>query len=125
MAPLDPEFSITSLEARREVHFSAKGLWTMETIKAFETSMIKTLGPIIQTGQPLRFLSDLRGLVPQNRAIAAEIERLIEHSLQLGNERTALVADTKLTLIQHRRLNGGNNIQFFECRTQALTWLRS
>lgn len=125
MTNLAPSFDVSSELDRNEIHFTAKGLWDEQSLEAFREAMRMEMKPIVERGEKMRFLADLRGFVPQERNVSAAIEHLIDESHKFGNERTALVADSVLTIMQHHRLNKETNLQVFDNKVEAVTWLRT
>ncbi|MEL7188315.1 MAG: STAS/SEC14 domain-containing protein [Pseudomonadota bacterium] len=124
METLAPSFSITRIDAKGEIHFTASGFWTMETMVEFQREMIAKAKPLFTKGIPMRSLADLRGFVAQNKTVATAIRTAITEAVKLGTERTAIIYDSMLVKMQYERLHDGIELRTFEDKQEALTWLR-
>lgn len=125
MSSLAPSFTVSSLPDLREVHFTASGLWDMETLVAYQRELIAAGKPMFENGKKMRVFGDLTGFVTQTREIAEGIRLIVMESARLGTERTAIVSDSPLAAMQYKRINEGINAEIFEDRDEAITWLRA
>ncbi|MHA7818035.1 MAG: hypothetical protein ACX930_00130 [Erythrobacter sp.] len=124
MTNLDPSFSISVDHGRREVHFTASGLWDMDVLADFSRELL-TKGKPLFAGGPMRVYGDLTGFVTQTREVADGIRVVMQESAKLGMDRTAILADSTLAAMQYKRLNEGVSTEIFRERDEALTWLRA
>ena len=124
METLAPTSSVTRDDLHSEVHYSARGLWTQETIIDLQKQLFAASKPFIDAGKPFRVLGDLQGFPVQTREIAGQMEQIQIASAQLGVERMALIIDSILVQQQFRRVSQAINLAMFEARAAALAWLR-
>jgi hypothetical protein len=125
MSSLAPSFSVTSFPDLREVHFTASGLWDMDTLVAYQRELIAAGRPMFESGKKMRVFGDLTGFVTQTREIAEGIRVIVTESARLGTERTAILSDSPLAAMQYKRINEGINAEIFEERDEAMAWLRA
>ena len=120
---LTPSFNVTVDTDRREVHFSARGLWNEQKLGDFSRELLSKAKPLFD-GKGMRVFADLNGFVTQTSEIASGIGVIMKESAKLGMDRTALVSDSALAAMQYKRLNEGIRTEVFENRATALAWLR-
>lgn len=125
MQTLAPTYSITADVERNEVHFAASGLWDMPTMVEFQRELLAKAKPLIERQAKILSLGDLRGLVTQTREVAEAMRVVIVESAKLGTVKTAIVSDNLLAKMQYKRLNEGINVEIFESKADAISWLRA
>lgn len=125
MQSLAPTFTVNADLEHGEVHYSATGLFDMDTIVDFQRELIARSRPLLERGEPFCSLGDLRGLVTQTKDVADAIRVIVVESQKLGVVRTAIVADNLLAKMQYKRLNEGINLEIFDNKSDAVNWLRA
>lgn len=125
METLAPTCRVHSDEATREVHYSASGMWTQDTIVDLQKQLFKAAQPFIEAGQTFRVLGDLRDFPVQTREITAQMQQIQEASASFGVDRMALIITTVLVKQQFRRVSDAVNMQIFNTKSDAITWLRA
>lgn len=124
MDNLDPTFSVTVDLERGEVHFTVGGLWDMATMLAFQSELLAKSKPLFEKGRKIHALGDLSSFVTQTREISDSMRMVVMESAKLGTVKTAIVGGSTLMKMQYKRLNKGINLEFFEKKNDALSWLR-
>ena len=125
MQTLAPSHEVSTVAHKREVHYSATGLWTLEAIADLQKSLYGASKSFIEAGQKFRVLGDLTDFPVQPGPIAEQMQKIQEASAQLGVERMALVIPSALVRLQFRRVSAALVIEFFDDRESALAWLRA
>lgn len=125
MTDLNPTFSVAVFEERGELHFTTSGLFTRQVMDDFLAAVGKAIGPLLAQKRKLRAYGDLTGYVTQTREIGEEMAQILVKAEAIGIEKTAIVIDSSILKMQYKRLSEGRNVEIFENRADALTWLRS
>lgn len=125
MKDLSPSYTVVADLEKREVHFTAAGLWDETTLAGLSAELLKEAKPLYSQGLKIRVLGDLRGFVTQKREIADGIRLVVNESHRLGVTHTAIVADSTLAAMQYKRINEGINLEIFKTKSEAIDWLRS
>ena len=124
MHSLVPHFEITRDDVRRELHWTATGLWTLEKAQELPKALYKQSLPFIETKRAFRVFGDLTEFAVQSQDVVDVMQVSQENSAQLGVDRMAILYASILVKIQFRRISDALELKFFEDRDEALAWLR-
>lgn len=124
MHSLVPHFEITRDDMRRELHWTAAGLWTLEKAQELPKALYKQSLPFIETKRTFRVFGDLTEFAVQKQEVVDIMQASQENSAELGVDRMAVQYSSTLVKIQFRRISDALELEFFENRDEALAWLR-
>lgn len=121
---MTPTHSITADRDHAEVHFAIGGLWDHAGMMRFLFDLGEAAKPFMKEGRPFSALGDFKDFMPQDRATADAIGDSIAAGAKNGLRRFAVVAAAPLVRMQYRRIARGAEVEYFDTRAEALTWLR-
>ncbi|MDN3644986.1 STAS/SEC14 domain-containing protein [Pontixanthobacter aestiaquae] len=121
---LAPTFSVSTVPNRKEVHYSASGLWTLEKLPELEAALFEGSKEFIERKRSFRVMGDLRDFAVQTRPVAEQMEQIQIASAKFGVERMALICSSMLVRKQFERVSEAVNFEIFDNEATALDWLR-
>lgn len=124
MTVMTPTHSITADRDRAELHFAIGGYWDVAGMQRFLFDLGEAAKPFMKAGTPFCALGDFKDFLPQDRATADAIRESIDAGSRNGLKRFAVVSAAPLVRMQYRRIAQGTEVEYFDSRAEAITWLR-
>ncbi|TRD12284.1 hypothetical protein FGU71_10705 [Erythrobacter insulae] len=124
MIVIAPSHSVVLYEELAEVHFSISGFWDLEGMTAFLGKLDATSLPLVKARRPIVVFGDFTDFVPQDRATGDAIRAQLLNAQKFGLRRVSIIGASALVKMQYRRLSDGIEVQFFDDKITALSWLR-
>lgn len=118
-------FSVSVDEARRELHFTASGVFDAQSMAALNIEIAKGVNPILAQQRTLRALGDLSDYRIQSREISAEMAETLAAAEAVGIERVAIIMTCANLRDTYRGVTESETVKIFDNRDDALGWLRS
>lgn len=125
METIEKSYSTRLLEEHCELHFSCSGFWKLQEMLELLEQLNETVLPLVKARKPIYALGDYEGFVPQDKDTAEAIESHLKNAVKFGLKRVAIVQASPLMKLQYKRLSKGLDVEFFDTKTSAITWLRS
>ncbi|MEL6531199.1 MAG: hypothetical protein AAGK01_05920 [Pseudomonadota bacterium] len=119
-----PKYTVALDEARSEFHSSIGGFWSTDSIQEYFDAVNEATMPLLKARSPIYALVDFSDFVPQDRATGDAIRDHLHMSKKYGLKRLAILGASPLTTMQYKRLSDGINVEFFDSKIDAITWLR-
>jgi len=98
------------------------GLWSLETVKAYELALRRQLLDLHAFGRPTLFIIDIRGSGAQPRSVADALRLMVKGLGPLHADRTAVVTSSGIAKLQARRV-ADLNAQVFTSMALARDWV--
>ncbi len=125
MTSNEPFHSATLLEQHCETHSVVSGFWNVETIQTYFETVNEVAVPLVKSRSPIYALVDFSGFLPQDRETGDAIRDHLLMSQKFGLKRVAILGASPLAKLQYKRLSEGIDVDFFDEKSDALTWLRA
>jgi len=99
-------------------------MWTKDKMKDFLVELAEKAKPLIDRPGAFGTLGDHTGYVTQDRETADTIRHTLAQAEPNGLDRLALITSSSLVRLQFKRINSGLELEFFDSKSDALSWLR-
>lgn len=120
-----PSFSVSVDEHRRELHFTASGVFDVQSMTALNLEIAKAVNPILAQRRTMRALGDLSKYRIQAREISAKMTETLAAAEAVGIERVAIIMTSEALLEKYRGVTESRSVKIFDNCEDALVWLRA
>ena len=121
----NPTFSVSVDEGRRELHFTASGVFDAQSMAALNLEIAKGVNPILAEQRTMRALGDLSRYRIQAREISAKMAETLAAAEAVGIERVAIIMTCENLRDTYRGVAESETVKVFNNREEALGWLRA
>ena len=125
MAYTAKKVSANLVEDKGELHYVCGGLWDENSIDELFDTLNRASEPLVRARRPIYSLGDFTDALPQDQKTAEKIGSYLRTAQQFGLDRTAIFGAPRLMEMQYRRVAPDINVEFFDTKSEALTWLRA
>lgn len=125
MITTEPSSTASLDEVHGVLSFAIGGFWEHSAMQEFLDTLDATVMPLFKARRPVLVLGDFTDFVPQDRATGDAIRDHLIASQKYGLKRVAITGASPLMKMQYKRLSQGIEVQFFDDKGAARSWLRS
>jgi hypothetical protein len=100
------------------------GIWTLATVKSYESALKRELRKLRESGRPTSFIIDIRSTEPTPRDVAIALREVVDNLGDLRADRIAIVSSSGVTKLEAAQF-GHYDTQVFTSTVLARDWVTS